>query len=212
MTEKPKIYRNEEIPYEEPEAVERAVNAFKRLPGIGDRTARRIIYWLLGASKDTFDEFVDSLKNLGEQTKTCSICFNISTSDPCHICSSPERDHSTICVVAEPQDLAAIENTRIYNGVYHILGGVLDPLKGIGPEQLHIDELIKRVSSEEVNEVILALDPSNEGEITAKHLSKLLAPTGVKITVLARGISSGSTLEFVDPKTLTNALMNRKPI
>jgi len=211
MAEKPKIYRSEEIPWEEPDAVERAVNAFKQLPGIGDRTARRIIYWLLGTSEDKLDEFAGAFKALKEQIKTCSICFNISTSDPCYICASPERDHSLICAVAEPQDLAAIETTRIYNGVYHILGGVLDALRGIGPEQLHIDELIQRVSAGDIDEVILALDPSNEGEITAKHIAKLLAPTGVKITVLARGISAGSTLEFADPKTLTNALINRKP-
>ena len=210
MTKKTEIYQTDEIPWEEPEAVERVINAFKQLPGIGDRSARRIVYWLLGASKEKLQEFVDSFQTLKEKIKTCSMCFNVATSDPCYICASSERDHSLICVVAEPQDVAAIETTRIYNGVYHILGGVLDALKGIGPDRIHIDELLQRVSAGEINEVILALDPSNEGEITTKHIAKLLAPTGIKVSVLAQGIAAGSVLEFTDPRTLSNALMNRR--
>ncbi|RKZ30659.1 recombination protein RecR [bacterium] len=212
MNDESQTYQSKEIPYEEPDAVERAINVFKQLPGIGDRTARRIVYWLISTSGEQIDEFAEAFRLLKEQIKICSLCFNVSISDPCNICSSTERDHSTICVVAEPRDVSAIEMTRIYNGVYHILGGVLDALKGIGPEQLHIDELIQRASSDEVKEIILALDPSNEGEITARHISKLLEPVQVKLTVLAQGISAGSTLEFTDPKTLTNAIKNRRPI
>jgi len=210
MDKNPRIVQTDEIPWIEPEAVERAINAFKQLPGIGDRSARRIIYWLLGVSPDKLQEFVDSFQALKKQIKTCSICFNVSTTDPCHICAADSRDHSIICVVAEPQDVAAVEMTRIYNGVYHILGGLLDAMKGIGPEQIRIEELLRRVASGEVEEVILALDPSNEGEITMRHIAKLLAQTKAKITILAQGISAGSALEFTDPRTLSNALIHRR--
>ena len=212
MNDEPKIYNTDEIPGETPKVIEQAINLFKQFPGVGDRTARRIIYWLLAQPKEKIMEFAQTFKDLSEQVKTCSICFNVSTSDPCPICANPERDHSVICVVAEPQDIAAIESTRIYNGVYHVLGGLLDAMKGIGPEDLHIEELLRRAAEENVKEIILALEPSNEGEITAKHIAKLLADVDVKVTILAQGLSAGTTLEFADPRTLSNALINRKPL
>lgn len=209
MDEFPKIHNTDEIPGEAPQVIENAINVFKQLPGIGDRTARRIIYWLLGQSREKLEEFISALEELKDSVKICSVCFNVSTTDPCHICANTERDHSVICVVAEPQDIAAIESTRIYNGVYHVLGGLLDAMRGIGPEDLHIAELVQRAAQPEVKEIILALDPSNEGETTARHIAKLLRDVDVKVTILAQGISAGTALEFADPRTLSAALTNR---
>ncbi len=209
MGEFPKIHNTDEIPGEAPQVIENAINVFKQLPGIGDRTARRIIYWLLGQPGEKLEEFISALEELKNSVKICSVCFNVSITDPCHICANPERDHSVICVVAEPQDIAAIESTRIYDGVYHVLGGLLDAMRGIGPEDLHIAELVQRAAQPEVKEIILALDPSNEGETTARHIAKLLKDVDVKVTILAQGISAGTALEFADPRTLSAALTNR---
>ena len=190
-------------------AIDKLIEELTRLPGIGVRTATRLAYHLLSRPKEDIEALIDALHGIMEEAKVCSICFNISESDPCPICADANRDHSTICVVEQPQDIAAIEATMAYDGVYHVLGGVLDALAGVDEEQLHIKELLARVSQGDVKEVILALNPTPEGETTIRYLAKILEPTGVKVTTLARGISAGSLLEFTDKKTLTNALANR---
>ena len=194
------------------QAIEELIAELCRLPGFGVRTATRIAYFLLSRPKEDIYALIDALKKFAESVKVCSICFNVSECDPCPICADENRDHSVICVVEEPQDLAAIENTGVYDGVYHILGGVLDALEGISPDDLHIKELFQRVSEGDVKEVILALNPTSEGETTISYLTKYLKKYDVKITTLAKGISSGSDLEFADKRTIRQALENRTKI
>jgi len=193
----------------EKSAVEKLVEELAKLPGIGIRTATRLTYHLLNRDKEDLEYLIDALRGIIERAEFCSICFNITETDPCEICSNSKRDHRTICVVSQPQDLTAIEATQAFEGVYHVLGGLLDALAGVDIGDLKIAELKNRVNRDEIDEVILALDPTAEGETTARYISKVLKPTGVKVTILARGISAGSVLEFADKKTLTSALQNR---
>ena len=192
--------------------VEELVNELCRLPGIGTRSATRIAYHLLNRPREDVAALIDTLRRFMENVRVCSVCFNVSETDPCPICADENRDHSTICVVEEPQDLAAIENTEAYNGVYHILGGVLNPLDGITPEKLHISELLNRIDSGNVKELIIALNPTPEGETTTLYLMKELSGKSVKITTLAQGISAGSDLEFADKRTIRQAIENRREV
>jgi len=190
------------------DAVERAIHELSKLPGVGRKSAQRHVFYLLKAPAEDVEALAQSILELKTKVRYCSICFNITEQDPCPICSDETRDKSTICVVEEPHDLVAFEKTGEYKGLYHCLGGVLSPLDGIGPDDLHIKELLARID-ENVKEIIVATNPSTEGEATALYLTKLLKPLNLKITRIARGIPVGSDLEFADEITLTRALQGR---
>ncbi len=194
------------------EAVEALVEQFAKLPGIGRKTARRLTSYVLKMSREEVVRLADALVSAKDRVKLCSVCFNVTDDDPCAICSSTRRNQDLICVVEEPSDLMAVERTNEYSGVYHVLGGVISPLDGIGPEDLKIRELIARVSNADSSgekEVILAVNPNVEGDTTAYYIGQLLQPFGVKITRLAHGIPVGSDLEFADEATLGRALEGR---
>ncbi len=185
------------------------VEQFESLPGIGNKTAQRLAYHVLSLTKEEAEEFSKAITDAHEKIKYCSVCCNFSDSEVCPVCESANRDHSVICVVETPRDAIAIENTREYKGTYHVLHGAISPLNGIGPDQLYIKELLKRLQSDEVKEVIMATNATVEGEATGMFLSKLLKPLGVKVTRLAFGIPVGSDLEYTDGVTLTKALEGR---
>ncbi len=191
------------------ESVEQLAEQFSKLPGIGRKTAHRLALFILKMPREEVDAFVKALINVKDKVHYCSICSNITESDPCAICSNTKRDRNFICVVEEPHDVIAIERTHEYKGLYHVLGGALSPLDGIGPEELRIKELIERLSDSQVEEIILALNPNVEGEATTLYLSKLLKPLDIKITRIARGLPVGSNLEFADEATLSRALEGR---
>ncbi len=193
-----------------PRAVERLIEALSRLPGIGPKTSSRLTFFLLRVPKEQALELAEAVRQLREQVVHCSICGNITESDPCPICSSDARDHTLICVVEEPLDVLAIDRTNAYQGVYHVLGGVISPVDGVGPADLRITELIHRVEQGGIKEVIIATNPSLEGENTAMYLSRRLQPLGVRISRLARGLPVGADLEYADPLTLARALEGRR--
>ncbi len=193
-----------------PESVTHLIEALSRLPGIGPKTASRLTYYLLRAPDEQVESLAQALRELKTRTRFCSICFNITEADPCPICSDEERDAGTICVVEEPLDVLAIERTREYRGRYHVLHGAISPVEGIGPENLRIKELLDRVRGQPVREVILATNPSLEGEATAMYLQRHLAPLGARVTRLARGLPVGGDLEYADEVTLLRALEGRR--
>ncbi len=193
-----------------PESVTQLIDEFSRLPGIGPKTASRLTYYLLRSPDEQAESLAQALHELKARTRFCSICFNITEADPCPICSDTERDAATLCVVEEPLDVLAIERTREYRGRYHVLHGAISPVEGIGPENLRIRELVERVRGGLVREVILATNPSLEGEATAMYLQRQLAPLGVRVTRLARGLPMGGDLEYADEVTLTRALEGRR--
>lgn len=192
------------------------IDHFSKLPGVGPKTALRFVFYLLKQSKEEVEKFAAAIGAVKSSISTCGICQNFSEKNPCSICADQKRDHSIICVVAEHQDLPVIENTREYHGTYHILGGVLDPLHGVTPEQLKIKELVARIrnSNGKIKEIILALNPDLEGETTILYLTKLIKSFGksIKVTRLARGLPMGSDLEYADEVTLSDALKGRKEI
>jgi len=190
------------------ESVERLVNLLSQLPGIGRKTAQRLALYILKLPRNEVDALSQALTEVKEKVRYCSICYNITENDPCVICGSPKRDRSLICVVEDPSDVLALEKTNEYPGLYHVLGGSLSPLDGIGPEELKIKELLNRIS-DGVKEVILALNPNVEGEATTIYLSKLLKPLGVKVSRIARGLPIGGDLELADEATLARALEDR---
>ena len=190
------------------EVVERAIHELSKLPGVGQKSAQRHVFYLLKAPQEDVEALAQALLDLKSRVRYCSVCFNITEQDPCSICRDENRDRSVICVVEEPHDLVAFEKTGDYKGLYHCLGGVLSPLDGIGPDDLHIKELLARID-ENVKEIIIATNPSTEGEATAFYLAKLLRPFNLKLTRIARGIPVGSDLEFADEITLTRALQGR---
>lgn len=192
-----------------PEPVTKLVEAFSRLPGVGPKTASRLTYYLLRAADDVSLGLAEALTNLKEQTQFCAVCFNITVDNPCPICSSRQRQTESIAVVEEPLDLMAIERTGIYKGRYHVLHGAISPVDGVGPDDLKIRELVKRVKDGQTLEVIVATNPGMEGDATAMYLQRELAGTGVKITRLARGLPTGGDLEYVDAVTLMRALEGR---
>lgn len=193
-----------------PESVTHLIDELSRLPGIGPKTASRLTYYLLRAPDEQAESLAEALRELKTRTRFCSICFNITEADPCPICSDEERDAGTICVVEEPLDVLAIERTREYRGRYHVLHGAISPVEGIGPENLRIRELVERVRGQPVHEVILATNPSLEGEATAMYLQRQLAPLSVRVTRLARGLPVGGDLEYADEVTLSRALEGRR--
>lgn len=194
-----------------PKPVARLIDEFSRLPGIGPKTASRLTYFLLRAPKEQADNLAAAVAELKALTQFCSVCFNITDvgANPCAICVAPERDEALICVVEEPLDVLAIERTREYRGRYHVLHGAISPVDDVGPEDLKIRELVGRVRAGRLREVILATNPSLEGEATAMYLHKQLAPLGVKVTRLARGLPVGGDLEYADETTLVRALEGR---
>lgn len=185
---------------------------FAKLPGIGMKTAQRLAYFVMGMSDEEAREFADAIINAHSTVKECSVCCNLTDSGVCPICSDDLRDASVICVVETPKDIAAFERTNEYKGVYHVLHGLISPLDGVTPEQIRVKELLDRIKKGGVNEVIMATNPTVEGEATAMYISKLLKPLGVKVTRLAFGLPIGGTLEFADEVTLFKALENRSEI
>ncbi len=191
------------------ESIEQLAEQFAQLPGIGRKTAHRLALYILKMPREEVEALAKALVNVKDKVRYCSICSNITETDPCSICSNTKRERSSICVVEEPHDVIAIEKTHEFKGLYHVLGGALSPLDGIGPDDLKIKELLQRFSNAMVEEVILALNPNVEGEATTLYLSKLLKPLGMKVTRIARGLPVGSDLEFADEATLTRALEGR---
>jgi len=191
------------------EPVSRLIDEFSRLPGIGPKTAQRLTYHLLRMPAEQARALADAINQVKDRVSFCSICFNVTESDPCELCRSETRDHSIICVVEEPLDVLALERTGSYTGLYHVLHGALSPVDGIGPSELKIDALIKRLHEGSVREVILATNPNVEGEATASYIARLLAPSGVRVTRLARGLPVGGDLEYADDVTLKRALEGR---
>lgn len=192
--------------------LEELVNQFARLPGIGRKTARRLAYSIIEQPESTAKQFADALINAKKKIRFCSVCQNFTDKEVCHICSSEKRDRSTVCVVEDPRDVAAFERTREYNGLYHVLHGVISPLDNIGPDKLKIKELIARLSSGEIKEIIMATNPTVEGEATSGYISKLVKPLGIKVSRLAYGIPVGADLEYADEYTLARALEGRNEI
>ena len=190
----------------------RLVEQFERLPGIGYKSAQRLAYYVLGLSDDEVKQLSDSILEAHDKIHTCKVCCNLTDQELCSICRNESRDHSTICVVENPRDVVAMERTRDYSGSYHVLHGVISPLNGVGPDQLRIKELLDRVNSGEVREVIMATNPTVEGEATAMYVSRLLKPLGVKVTRLAYGIPVGGDLEYADEVTLSRALEGRSEL
>jgi recombination protein RecR len=195
-----------------PASLKKLIEQFNKLPGIGPKTAERLAFWLIKKPQTELDEFARSFQQAKKDLNICSVCQNISERNPCSICSDPNRDQKTFCVVADVQDLQAFERLRQYQGLYHVLGGVLNPLENIGPDKLNIDSLLKRIKNNGITEIILGFNPDLEGESTAQYLQKILKPLNLKITKLARGLPTGSDIEYVDDVTLTSALKNRKEV
>ena len=191
--------------------LERAVEAFSQLPGVGRKTALRLVLHLLRQPADEVDGFAEAVVRVKHDVKYCKVCHNISDSDVCSICSDPRRDASLVCVVENIQDVMAIENTQQFHGLYHVLGGIISPMDGVGPHDLEIDSLVKRVDEGGVKEVILALASTMEGDTTNFYLSRKLKGKNVKLSVIARGISAGDELEYTDEVTLGRSILNRTP-
>ena len=189
--------------------LEKAVSEFSKLPGIGRRTALRLSLYMLGRTEEDVKKFSDAVYTFCRDVKHCRVCHNISDTDVCPICSDKHRDSSIICVVENVQDVMAIENTQQYNGLYHVLGGIISPMDGIGPNDIEIDSLVERVASGNVKEVIFALSSTMEGDTTNFYISRRLADYNVKLSVISRGISVGDELEYTDEVTLGRSIMNR---
>ena len=189
--------------------LQKLIEQFEKLPGIGAKTAQRLAYFVLNLPKTEAEEFAKAIVDAKEKIKYCTVCCNFTDKEKCPVCTSHSRDRSVICVVETPRDVMAMEGTNEYHGTYHVLHGAISPLNGIGPDQLRIKELLSRLNNEEVQEVIMATNPTVEGEATAMYLTKLLKPLGIKVTRLAYGIPVGGDLEYADEVTLARALEGR---
>jgi recombination protein RecR len=194
-----------------PEPLEHLIKEFQKLPSIGRKTAERLTFYLLAQPPEELEALSQAVIQVKERIRPCRECFNFTEIEHelCEVCRDPKRDTSVICVVSHPQELLKLEKTREYHGLYHVLGGLLSPVNGIGPEQLHIEELLVRLSKGNIQEVILALDPKVEGEATAMYLARKIKPLGIKITQIAHGVPVGRDLEFADEVTLSRALAGR---
>ena len=188
------------------------IDMFRKMPGVGSKSAVRMAYHVVGMTDEEVDEMIGIIKNAKEKICYCSICQSTTEQDPCEICSNHKRDHSVICVVEQPKDVIALEKTREYYGSYHVLHGCISPMDGIGPDDIRIKELLGRVAGDDVNEIIMAISPSIEGEATTMYISKLLKPFGVKVTRIAYGIPVGGELEYADQITLAKAIEGRREI
>ncbi|MBQ5810591.1 MAG: recombination protein RecR [Clostridia bacterium] len=193
-------------------ALQELIDQFARLPGIGRKTAQRLAFHVLSLPEESAKKFADTVIKAKQTIHLCSVCQNMTDKDVCEICANPSRDKTTICVVEDAQDVMAFERTREFSGVYHVLHGALSPLDGIGPDKLKIKELMSRLADESVQEVIMATNPTVEGEATASYISRLLKPMGVKVSRLAYGVPVGGDLEYADEVTLTRALEGRNEI
>ena len=191
-------------------AVSRLVQELNKLPGIGPKSAQRLAYYLLRAPEEQAKLLADALLSVKQETKLCSICFNATDADPCPICRGDQRDRTKVCIVEQPQDILALEHTGIYKGLYHVLHGAISPTEGMGADSIRARELLERLRNSSVSEAILATNPTLEGEQTAMYLSRLISPLGIKVTRLARGLPSGTELEYADDVTLTQAIKGRQ--
>ena len=192
--------------------LERAVGEFSKLPGVGRKTALRLVLHLLRQPENSVEGFTDAISHVRNDIKYCRVCHNISDTEVCPICSDTHRDATTVCVVENIQDVMAVENTQTYRGLYHVLGGIISPMDGVGPADLEINSLVERVAQGDIREVILALSSTMEGDTTNFYISRLLKPYQVKVSVIARGISVGNELEYTDEVTLGRSIVNRTPI
>lgn len=192
------------------EAVHKLIQELNKLPGIGPKSAQRLTYYLLRAPEEQARLLAEAILSVKQRVTLCSVCFNVTESDPCLICRSNQRNPSKICIVEQPQDILALEHTKIYKGLYHVLHGAISPTEGVGTGDIRINELMKRLQDGSVNEVILATNPNLEGEQTAMYLNKLISPLGIKVTRLARGLPFGTELEYADDVTLTRAIEGRQ--
>ncbi len=190
--------------------IQKLLDELERLPGVGPKSAQRIAYWILNTDRASALRLAQSIIEVKDTVRFCSRCFNYAEDDECDICRNPSRDTSLLCVVSEPRDIPPIERTAVFSGIYHVLGGALSPMEGIGPDDLRIAELMRRLSSEDIREVVIATNPNVEGETTAAYLARLIKPLGVKVTRLASGLPVGGDLEFADEVTLGRALEARR--
>ena len=195
-----------------PKPIMRLIEELCRLPGIGPKTASRLTYFLLRSPTEQVLALAEAVQQLKERTVLCSVCFNIAETSPCSICSDPNRDQTQICVVEEPLDVLALERTRQYHGLYHVLHGAISPVDGIGPEELKIRELLVRVRNRTVHEILLATNPNLEGEATGMYIARQIHPLGIRVTRLARGLPIGGDLEYADQVTLAQALEGRREV
>ncbi|PGD08192.1 recombination protein RecR [Bacillus wiedmannii] len=195
-----------------PEPISKLIDSFMKLPGIGPKTAVRLAFFVLDMKEDDVLDFAKALVNAKRDLAYCSVCGHITDRDPCYICNDSHRDQSIVCVVQEPKDVIAMEKMKEYQGVYHVLRGAISPMEGIGPEDINIPQLLKRLHDETVQEVILATNPNIEGEATAMYISRLLKPTGIKVTRIAHGLPVGGDLEYADEVTLSKALEGRREV
>ena len=191
--------------------LEKAVQEFAKLPGIGRKTALRLVLHLLRQDEEDVTQFAETIDRMRQEVKHCHVCHNISDSETCPICADPRRDSQTVCVVENIQDVIAVENTQQFNGLYHVLGGVISPMDGVGPADLEIDSLVERVKNGDIKEVILALSSTMEGDTTGFYIFRRLAPYEVRLSIIARGISVGDELEYTDEVTLGRSILNRTP-
>ena len=194
------------------EAIAKLINQLSRLPGIGQKTAQRLAYHIIGLPEDQVRELAVAIFNGKKQVHFCSVCGNYTDVDPCAICTDSKRDHSVICVVKSPRDVNAMERMRDFNGVYHVLHGVISPMDGIGPDDIRIRELLARLAGGEVKEVVLATNPDIEGEATASYISRLIKPMGIRVTRIAHGVPVGGDLEYTDEVTLLRAFQGRREV
>jgi len=192
------------------DSVDKLIRELNRLPGIGPKSAQRIAYYLLRASEEQNRQLADAIMAVKQKTRLCSACFNVTETDPCLICNNDQRDRSKICIVEQPQDVLALEHTRAYKGIYHVLHGAISPTEGVGADDIRISELLNRLRNGSVTEVILATNTNLEGEQTALYLSQVIAPLSIRVTRLARGLPFGTELEYADDVTLTRALEGRQ--
>ena len=192
------------------EAINKLIQELSKLPGIGPKSAQRLTYYLLRAPEEQPKLLAEAILSVKQKTKLCSVCFNVTESDPCLICRSDQRQRTKLCIVEQPQDILPLEHTSIYNGLYHVLHGAISPTEGIGADDIRIKEFMSRLQSSSVDEVILATNPNLEGEQTAMYLNKLISPLGIRVTRLARGLPFGTELEYADDVTLTRAIEGRQ--
>ncbi len=191
------------------DSLEKLVEEFSKFPGIGKKTAQRMAFFVLKQRREESEALAQAILDVKSKVRYCSVCFNITEEDPCSICKDEKRDRSMICVVEEANDVMALEKTNQYKGLYHVLGGVISPLDGIGPDDLKVKELLARLKDTQIKEVIIATNPSTEGEATALYLAKLIKPLEIKVTRIARGLPAGGDLEYADQTTLASALEGR---
>ncbi len=200
---------NEELrPTAEP--IDKLIQELNKLPGIGPKSAQRLAYHLLRTAEEQAKLLAEAILSIKQKIRLCSVCFNVTDADPCSICRRDQRDRSKICIVEQPQDILALEHTRVYNGLYHVLHGAISPTEGVGTDDIRIKELLERLQGSSVDEVILATNTNLEGEQTAMYLNKLISPLGIRITRLARGLPFGTELEYADDVTLTRAIEGRQ--